>query len=835
MKSTPILKRLGTSSPGAVLRGLSAVMVLSFFLLFVPMPAHGQGQPLLTHHMREAVSSGQVPWLGHLPATQSLNLTIALPLRNESELHQVLQLLYAPGSPMYHKFLSVEEFTGRFGPSQDDYDAVIGFAQASGLTVTGTAPNRLIVDVAGPVSNIEAAFNVNMGVYQHPTENRTFYAPDREPTADLPFALWHISGLDTFSIPRPAAQRSAAGAKSAPAGGSAPGGQFAGSDMRAAYYGSGALTGTGQSIGLFEESTYNESDVTLYFKNLGQTLNVAVNAVSADGSSTSCTAATCGDAEVEVALDIEQAISMAPGMTQVRVYVAENSDADIFNKMATDGNTNNVKSLSCSWGWEPADPSSDEPYFEEFAAQGQSLFVASGDGGSFPDSGWPYYYPSESVNVTAVGGTDLVTNSAGGPWSSETAWVDSGGGVAQDTSTGNFKIPSYQTAAGVITTANQGSKTYRNVPDVAAEANFDNYVCYSGNADGLGSGQHCQGGWGGTSFAAPRWAGYIALANQQSMAETQTTAGFINPAIYQIGLSSSYTSNFHDIISGSNNVSGKNVGFSAVTGYDLVTGWGSPNGTGLITSLTSGPGGSWTPVSYSYNPVVGTGQTSTLLWAGTGGYAYLWTLGSTNNFKSLVTYGPYSGWTPVSYSYNPGTSPQTSTLLWAGSGGVASIWTLNSSNNLTTYVQYGPYGGWTPVSYTPNPSGSTSTLLWAGSGGVASMWTLNSSNNLTTYVQYGPYSGWTPVSYTPNPVGSTSTLLWAGSGGYASMWTLNSSNILTTYSQYGPESGWTPVSYSYNSGGTTSTLLWGATGGYASIWTLNSSNNSDTTNTTYGP
>ena len=299
MKSTPILKRLGTCSPSAVLRGLSVVMVLSFFVLFVPMPAHGQGQPLLTHHMREAVSGAQVAWLGHLPATQSLKLTIALPLRNESGLHQVLQQLYDPRSPFYHHFLSVQEFTDRFEPSQQDYDAVIDFAQANGLTVTFTAPNRMIVDVAGPVANIEAAFHVNMGVYQHPTENRTFYAPDQEPTADLPVALWHISGLDNFSIPRPASLRRAAQAKGNAVGtGSGPKGSYYGSDMRAAYYGSGPLTGSGQSVGLLEFDSYNVSDVTLYFSNLKQTLSVPINPVSADGSGTSCTAASCDANEV---------------------------------------------------------------------------------------------------------------------------------------------------------------------------------------------------------------------------------------------------------------------------------------------------------------------------------------------------------------------------------------------------------------------------------------------------------------------------------------------------------------------------------------------------------
>jgi kumamolisin len=797
-------------------------MVLYFFVLFVPMPAHGQGQPLLTHHMREAVSSAQVPWLGHLPATQSLKLAIALPLRNEAELHQVLQQLYAPGSPMYHKFLSVEEFTERFGPSQQDYDAVIGFAQANGLTVTGTAPNRMIVDVQGPVSNIEAAFNVNMGVYQHPTENRTFYAPDREPAADLPFALWHISGLDNFSIPRPASLGRVQGAKGNAAGtGSGPNGSFYGSDMRAAYYGSGTLTGSGQSVGILAFGTWLDqngvttylgmnnaiNDVTAYFKNVGQPLNVPITGVSTDGSTiTSCTE-SCGDAEQ--ALDIEEAISMAPGMSHVRMYVAQNSDADIFAAMANDGNT--VKSLSCSWAWSPADPGTDDLYFKTFLAQGQSLFVASGDSGSYPSQ---YVYPADDAYVTAVGGTHLTTNGAGGPWQSETAWPGSGGGISPN----NIPIPSYQQTQGVITTTNKGSKTLRNVPDVAAEADAGNYICYSGNEGDEGSGQHFDSNWYGTSFAAPRWAGYIALVNQQAVANGLSTVGFINPAIYTIGLGSSYSTDFHDITSGSNGT------YSCEPGYDLVTGWGSPKGTGLITSLTTGiSGGGWTPVSYSYNSAG-----STLLWSGTGGYAYLWTLGTTNNFKSLVTYGPYgSGWTPVSYSYNPGGS--TSTLLWAGSGGYASIWTVNSSNNsLETYVNYGPYGGWTPVSYSYNPGGSTSTLLWAGSGGYASIWTVNTSNNsLETYVNYGPYgNGWTPLSYTYNPAGSTSTLLWSGSGGYASIWTVNTSNNnLETYLNYGPYGGWTPVSYTYNPAGSTSTLLWAGSGGYASIWTVNTSNN----------
>ena len=552
------MNQSGKSYGVPVLRRLY-VLLCSAMLLFV-METQAQAQSIPTRHVRHEVISGEASFLNRLPATQSLRLNIALPLRNESELDDLLQELYDSQSPSFHQFLSVQEFTERFGPTEEDYAAVIRFAEQNGLTVTGTSPNRMVVDVTGSVADIERAFQVTMGSYQHPTEQREFYSPDREPSPDLRVPLWHISGLDNFSIPHPASLRRDAAAKPGTTG-SGPSGYFIGSDMRAAYYGGTALTGKGQSVGLLEFLGYNITDVSNYFTKVKQTNTVTVTGVSTDGSSLSCTR-RCDD--TEQVLDIEEAISMAPGLSSVRVYVSDTSDVSIFNKMATD---NISKTLSCSWGWSPADPSSDDTIFKEFAAQGQNLFVASGDSGAYGNRS-RYVYPADDAYVTSVGGTDLTTSSAGGLWKSETAWPDSGGGISPN----NIAIPSYQTAAGVVTTANKGSKTLRNSPDVAAEANTDNYICYDGT---------CEGGWGGTSFAAPRWAAFVALVNQQSVANTSPpkTVGFINPAIYTIGLGSSYSTAFHDITSGSNST------YSAVKGYDLVTGWGSPNGTGLINAL----------------------------------------------------------------------------------------------------------------------------------------------------------------------------------------------------------------------------------------------------------
>jgi subtilase family serine protease len=176
--------------------------------------------------------------------------------------------------------------------------------------------------------------------------------------------------------------------------------------------------------------------------------------------------------------------SMAPGVTTVYVYVSDSSDTALLSSMST--HTPLPLNLSSSWTWNPSDLSADNPYFEKMASQGQSFFQASGDSGAYFGSALG---PANSAYVTAVGGTDLTTKSAGGTWASETAWVDGGGGYGT-----NVAIPSWQVAA--VDACSSCNKTYRNVPDVAANANFSFYVC----ADQEACSENV---YGGTSFAAP--------------------------------------------------------------------------------------------------------------------------------------------------------------------------------------------------------------------------------------------------------------------------------------------------------------------------------------------
>ena len=700
-----------------------------------------QSPTLLTRHVREVPLNGWAPSVGRLPETQIMRLTLVLPLRNQEALDSFLQELYDPSSSSYRKFLTVEQFTEKFGPTQKDYDTLIRFAEESGLQVVTTSRNRVNVDVTGSVASIERALHVTLGLYQHPTESRTFYAPDREPTPDVSVRLWHISGLDNYSIPRPTFVHHSTRGKSNATTGSGPSASFLGSDMRAAYYG-GTLTGSGQSLGLLEYAGTDLADLNTYYNNVGQTNNVPITLFSTDGTSTSCTYPRCDDTEQTI--DMTQALGMAPGLSSLVMYVGS-SDASIFNAMATASPLN--AQLSSSWTWSPADPSTDNPYFEEFAAQGQSLFQAAGDNGHWTSSS--EIYPADDVYVTSVGGTDLETGSAGGPWASDTAWVDGGGGISPD----KFVIPSWQTAT--ASGCSSCSQTYRNGPDVSANANSTFYVC----AD-----QACTANeYGGTSFATPMWAGYLALVNEQSLANGNKTLGFINPSLYTIGLSSNYDSDFHDITSGSN-------GYSATTGYDLAAGWGSPNGSGLLNALAGSPTPSFRLASSPSSVMItqgGSGGTSTITVTDLGGFS-----GSV----TLAASGLPSGVT-ATFSTNPTTSTSTLTLTASSTAttGTATVTITGTSGGLTAT---------TTASLTVNAASSpnfslsaspTSLTITQGSSGASTI-TIKSTgsfNFATTLSATGLPSGVT-ATFSTNPVTPP------GNGGTTSTLTLTASSSATT-------------------------------------------------------
>lgn len=571
------------------------VAVLIFFCASFAAPA-----AQVVHRHLPAIALGLHP-MGRLPATERLDLMIGLPLRNRQALTNELQQLYDPGSPQYHHYLTPSQFTEQFGPTPEDYQTVIAFAEANGLKVTGTHANRTLVDLNASVADIERVFHVTMQTYQHPTEGRTFFAPDRDPTLDLAVPVLSIKGLDNYSLPHRMSQFEPAGVTKSQYTGTGPGGYFIGSDYRNAYAPGVALTGAGQSVALFELDGYYPSDITNY-EALANLPNVPLTNILIDGFSGVPPSGDSGNEEV--ALDIEIAVSMAPGLSQVRVYEGPTSSIqnfdDILNQIAID---DDAEQISSSWGF-TIDATS-EQIFEQYAAQGQAFFEACGDGGAYPG---PVNTPADDPLVTCVGGTVLTTDTNGEVWSSETTWQSGGGGISAV-----YAIPSWQ--QGVSMALNQGSTDSRNVPDVSMVA----ANCWSISDDGQGYISF------GTSIAAPMWAGFAALANEEAAAEGKPPLGFLNPLIYSIGTNATtYAEAFHDITTGNDTNSSSPTRFFAVPGYDLCTGWGTPSGSNLINALVTLDGTIVSPPLFSIRSIVRTNNNHVLLtWE---------TIGSATNF-----------------------------------------------------------------------------------------------------------------------------------------------------------------------------------------------------------
>jgi subtilase family serine protease len=711
-RNTPLLSRL-------------AALVCAAAFMLITIPGQAQPQSLMTRHVRDEVVSGRAQFVGQLPATETLRFDIVLPLRDRAGLQNFLQDVQDPASPSHHQFLTPQEFTERFGPSQEDWDALVTFAKASGFEIISGTREERDLRLSGSVANIEKAFHVTMGTYHDLTEDRTFFAADREPTVDLPFQVWHITGLDNDSKPHPMYVKKSDYAKahgidadkvvSHATTGSGPSASFLGSDMRAAYYGGTALTGTGQTIGLFEFLGTDLADLTTYYKNVGQTEPYTPTLISTGGYSTSCTASSGCD-DTEQTLDMTQAMGMAPGSTMLYMYVCGNasniSDTACISAMVSTASAPLSKQISCSWGWTPADPSTLDPYFEQMAAQGQNFFAASGDSSAWSASNEAW--PADDANIVSVGGTDLTTSSAAGPWKSETAWADSGGGISPD----SIPIPSWQKLSGVITSSNRGSTTLRNGPDVSANANFTFYVCADQTTCTAND-------YGGTSFAAPMWAGYLALANEQAAANGDTI-GFIDPILYPAALTSSYGTYFHDITSGSCGT------YSGLTGFDLCTGWGSPNTTGIINLLAGSATPSFTlsasPSSLSVTQ--GTSGTSTITVTDAGGFSGSVTLaasGLPSGVTAAFGTNPTTGTSVLTLTASSTATTGTSTVTITGtSGSLTATTTIALTVSATATPNFTIGASPASVTVTQGANG-TSTITITSTGGFNSATTLSAT------------------------------------------------------------------------------------------------------------
>jgi subtilase family serine protease len=554
--------------------------------LFLLSAASISAQERKTLHTGVPEVVAQLQRLELLPATNRLRLAIGLPWRNQGTLTNLLHQLYHLGSPNFHHFLTPSQFTEQFGPTEQDYQSVMDYAKSNGLQVAGTYANRAVLDVSGSVADIENVFQVHLGTYHHPTENRDFYAPDVEPSVDASLPISYVVGLDNYEIPKPLVRKSispvagtgnGAGTGNYLGTGSGTNGWYEGFDFRNAYVPGVPLTGSGQVVGLFELDGYNSGDITKY-ESLAGLSSVPLDTVVLPGAT-----GTAGGNNDEVCIDIEMVVSMAQGLNAVDV-VEGYTGVDAMNELA-DPTYGEPFANQISSSWDFSGETVNEAQLIEMAAQGQSFFLASGDSGApsggVQTSGADYNY------LTTVGGTELYMNGTGSSWQAETVWDYQ---YIQGASTGfiatDLGIPAYQLS--VNPAANGGSKTYRNVPDVAMVADFCVGV-YTETGPPVVTGfvNHL----GGTSLAAPLWAAFTSLVNEQAASQGKPTVGFLNPALYDIAQGGFYNSCFHDVTQGNNTNSDTDNLYFAGPGYDNCTGLGSPNGFNLINALVaySGP------------------------------------------------------------------------------------------------------------------------------------------------------------------------------------------------------------------------------------------------------
>ncbi len=568
----------------------------------------GSPAPTTSGDLGTPISGGTLT--GAVDSNQPIHLDIALNI-NRQALDACLQAIYDPTSSYYRHFLNPTDIAQRFAPSATDIQKIVTYLQQQGLTVSQTYATNAALTVDGRAAQVEQAFNLQLQQYQN--ANGTFYSPDKSPTlpANLQGLISNISGLNS-DTPLPCAVTGKCGYIThlgsivTPLGGPTPshvgvngdctfaitgtpiigGGNgsplLLWSDLRQAYglntLAAQGFDGGSTTIGMVEFDPYSRQDVQNYMLCAGtfdpnRLENVDVVPGLQPGSGVG-----------EATLDVEMAAGMTSKTTKILTYNAPNNAQweaefqDILNRAASD---KKVNVLSVSYGDFEQDLT---PTYREavnntmqlLAAEGISTFVASGDCGAYGSGHFGAKmvdFPASAPWAIAVGGTQLTTDALGNR-QSEVVWGNpspdqtacnntwgSGGGVSTEPS---FTIPSWQKGPGVF---NQYSTGARQVPDVAAAAiNISIYY---------------QGLWlmtGGTSAAAPIWASGMDVVNQALAAKGKAPMGAV-PVIYQMADSSNGSKIFNDVTQGSNQY------YSATSGWDFTSGWGSPNFDQIVTQL----------------------------------------------------------------------------------------------------------------------------------------------------------------------------------------------------------------------------------------------------------
>jgi subtilase family serine protease len=571
----------------------------------------------------------------------------------KSELDALVKAQQTPGSASYHKWLTPAEYASRFGLSDNDLAKVKRWLEQQGFSVDRVANSRNAISFSGTAGQVESAFQTE--IHNYKIDNQTHFAVATQisvPSA-LSDVVQSVRNLDDFR-PKPHVRfRTAKSSKVNPNFTSSqsgdhylqPGDVSVIYDIKAAY--SAGYTGTGQAIAVVGQSEIEVSDIENFQNAAGLTVKDPTVVLVPDSG----TAAVSSGDEAESDIDLEYSGGIAKGATIYLVYVGNNSNYSVWDSLQYAVDTQIAPIISMSYGaCEPDISSSDystlEAIMEQGTSQGQSIIVSSGDSGSTAcyadlttnstptseEEELAVNYPASSAYATALGGTEFPSadvsssnttywESASGSdvitsalsyipeqvWNDDSATVGSEDGAEYALSSGGGGTstltarPSWQSGVTGIPSGN-----YRLVPDISLDSSPNNagYLYCSGDSTATGITGSCSDGFrdssdeyltvaGGTSFAAPIFAGMLALINQK---ENSTGQGLINSTLYTLAANSTtYASAFHDITSGSNECTAgssycSSAGVSeypATTGYDEASGLGSVDLYNLLTAWPS--------------------------------------------------------------------------------------------------------------------------------------------------------------------------------------------------------------------------------------------------------
>jgi subtilase family serine protease len=530
---------------------------LACLLLAVAGCAAPPAPPAPVHSAAAATRS-----LGAMAPGRRVAFNVDLRIPRTRALRRFLRRTQDPESALFGDTLGAAAFGQRFGLSSTELRRIDRYLGARGLDVRGSVPQRTTLEVAGRVARIEQLFHTRLLRYVD-AAGRRYHAPSAEPVVPptLRTAVLGISGLSTEPSLQPAA---------VPAGG------LAGADALAAYDGTPlrelGYDGDGESIAIISFDTFDDADVALYDRTMGID-GPPVEHIPVQGGT------ALGEGEVEVNLDIDIIRGIAPG-ARILNYEMRNGSrlGAVVDQIVADGR---VDIVSLSWGTcddprylRPSFRRADLQSFAAATAEGISIFEASGDRGAYcgeandlSDHRLLGDWPSGSPDVISVGGT-LLSVRDDGSYLEESGWEDVLSGAGGGGGLSHSARPDWQSAAGVDNEFSDGSRQF---PDVSAAADPDSGFAFAVNGKMRAS--------GGTSAAAPFWAGSMLLVKQFAADRGIDGLGYLNPAFYYLASHDQPFEPFHDVVRGGNRH------YDAGPGWDYSTGLGSPDLYNLARDL----------------------------------------------------------------------------------------------------------------------------------------------------------------------------------------------------------------------------------------------------------